>query len=257
MIMNVKALGATLLLCLPSLTWAEKPLLVGAFSDQSSAPAIYHDGKKLKGLIPEITEALLSEQDHFDYVFSMAPWVRAQKMVENNRANFFVTYPSSKRQKFAYFLDDPIYVEDFGYLIFRKNHPRAEPLKKVTSFSDLKDFILLSVSGTEWEEDVVPHNIKRHYITKNDSILHVAFRREKGDFFIMGLEQLVHLANESGYGDLYDYHKVDFIEDSLIPFHFGVSKKYDGAQALIKQLNQLQSHESFKINQSKILQSYR
>jgi polar amino acid transport system substrate-binding protein len=58
-----------------------------------------------------------------------------QRSVENGQLDGFVTYPSQDRQSYAHFSETPVSHIDFGYLVYRADHPPSPKYSKGSSLA--------------------------------------------------------------------------------------------------------------------------
>lgn len=224
---------------------------------ESNPPFSYESStNEVTGLIPDMVELMFSYLPERSYKFYSYPWKRAQVQLKNSFMDMFCTYPSESRKEYAFFTEQPLLYLEYNYIIFSKNNKKLDKLLAIRDITDLNNFIFLSHSSSDWEEENIPKSVSREYVNKHDQLLHLLFKREVGDFFIMNLEEAIYLASKYGYKDQLMYTQVDFIPDSTIPFHLGVRKSHYNATAIIKQMNKILSNESFVEERKTLMDSY-
>jgi polar amino acid transport system substrate-binding protein len=232
------------------------PPLKAVLSD-GNPPFSYEEGQLPRGLFYDLLKPLFEQHKDFDAQIKPYPWSRAQLMVESGKADIFCTYPSKKRQKYALFTPTPLFTQDYGVLVFSKDNPRSSELANARSFDDLAQFKFISQKGVGWEMDNIPATIERVWANQLETLLHFAFERAAGDFFVMTVEQAKYLADKLGYADKLMYKQVDFIPNSMVAFHIGVRRDFPQAARLVSELEELQLSERFSEVKLEILNRYR
>ncbi len=246
-----------LVLLLFSKLYASEPIHLDVVFTNTNPPFSHSsESEEIIGLIPELVSLLLQISD-IDYEFKNYPWARAQKLVETSVIDAFCTYPSTSRGLYANFTTEPLLHLEYNYLIFNKDNVNIQKLINVEKLSDLDNLTFVSQTSTEWEEENIPTSVKRLYVYKNVNLLHSIFGRNKGDFIIMNLEEATYLSKPFGYSDKLLYKQVTFIPDSIIPFHFGISKKNPQSNEIIEKLNITLKSEDFIIKRNEILKKYK
>lgn len=226
------------------------------FSDSNPPFSYPSPSNEVAGLIPDLVELVMNNVDNKSFNFYMYPWKRAQILLKNADMDIFCTYPSESRKEYALFTESPLLYLEYNYIIFSKNNKKIEQLLAIKDLDDLDNFTFLSHSSTDWEEQNIPKSVTRVYVNKHDQLLHLLFKREAGDFIIMNLEEATYLAEIYGYKDLLMYTHVDFIPDSIIPFHLGVRKSHYNAVSIIEEMNDILLNEQFVQERAIIIDRY-
>jgi polar amino acid transport system substrate-binding protein len=115
----------------------------------SFPPYSWHDGDGImKGLLVDISDAVLSEMginvEHRGY-----PWGRAQNLVQNNKADAFITIATFDRKKYTYTSKEPVINGPITIFTSIKN-PRLDEIKNIEEINDLKNFKILDYIGNGW-----------------------------------------------------------------------------------------------------------
>ena len=254
----MKTLLATVLVfCLGVFSSAQAQTNLRFVFDQGSPPYSYKDADgNAIGLFPELVKAAFAALPEYSITVEAYPWARAQEMVQRGVADGFMTYPSEGRKKYAVFNSAPGFVEDIGYLVFVPKNPNAERLRTAKSFEDLRPFLFLGSSASEWETDNVPGYIKKESIAQDESRLHILIQRRHGDFIIMGRENCNYLLNKLGYGGRLEFAKVNFLPDAQVPFNLGIAKMRPDAVDIIGKLNKAMASPKLKAELQKIQKRY-
>jgi len=209
------------------------------------------------GLFPELVELVFRYIPELNVLTESYPWSRAQLLIEKGARDGFITYPSDKRKGYALFSDQAVFVQDYGYLAYRKDNANRVILKAAKSFQDLSDLTVIVEHGSDWEVDNIPSFLRHVKAPNQDTMIHLLFLRKDGDFVVMPPENAKHLAEKFGYQNDLAYNSVKFIDDSLIPFHIGLSKKTNNAAKILGSINAVLLSPEFKNEKQKIIDQYR
>lgn len=223
-------------LCLGSAVQAQEPRMVKIALSDGSPPTSFVEHGEPKGMIVELMQALFSRMPGYKPVFQAFPWPRAQLQVQAGEADLFCTFPSESRKQYASFAAAPMYVWDYGNLVYDLKNPNRRQIENAKSFEDLRQLTFISQEKVEWEQENVPAYIKRQFVNRPANMWHMAFLRKAGDFFIMSPEQAVYYAKELGYEGQLGMRLVRFIPNSQVPFHLGVRKSYSARAELLAAL---------------------
>lgn len=209
------------------------------------------------GMFPELIKLVFSYTPEYEIDIKPFPWKRAQLLVESGKAQGFMTYPSSKRKNYAVFSADPFFVQDFGYLIYHKKNVNRFLMEGAKSFQDIANLTAIVERGSEWVRDNIPAYINRLPADSHDIMLNLLFYRKDGDFIVMAPEMAIHAATKLGYQNDLAYQPVKFINDSLIPFHIGISKKHSKSKEIITVVNSIVESSEFLLERQKLFDKYR
>jgi len=87
-------------------------------------------------------------------------------------------------------------------------------------------------------------------------MMHLLMLRQAGDFLVQPAEDARLIARQLGYSQKLKIRKVDFIPNSQIPFHIGVSKKLPYAREVIKQIDAVMQSPEFQAQSHTLLKGY-
>ncbi len=73
----------------------------------------------------------------------------------------------------------------------------------------------------------------------------------------MPAEQVIHIAKKLGYKHRLAYRHVDFINESMLPFHLGIRKTHPLANDLIAKVDEVVVGETFLKKVDDIVSRYR
>ncbi len=223
---------------------------------QESPPTSYVVDGHPAGMFKEILEALFELLPQYKPQFRAYPWNRAQFQVQNGDADVFCTYNSESRRVYADFTQEPLYLWDYGNLVYNQKNPKKAQIENAKDFQDLKDLIFISQEGVAWEKENVPDYIQRYMVLNPLAMMHMAFLRGVGDFFIMGSEQALHYAKELGYTGNLGMKKVRFIPNSQIPFYIGIRKSYPDKELFLEAVESAIKDPGFLEKKNRIIRQY-
>lgn len=221
-------------------------------------PPISHlQAGEAQGILRELLEELFGAIPEYRLVLQPLPWARAQLEVASERADGFCTFPSEQRQSYAVFSAQPMYVWDYGSLIYSGSNPRAARLAQAASFEDLRELLFISQEGVDWERENVPGFIRRYSVNSPRQMIHMLFRRDAGDFIIMSPEQALHYARLFGYTEQLRSTRVAFIPNSRIGFHIGLRKTLPEVERIMGRIDQAMADRAFQARREAIVERYR
>lgn len=244
-----------LLVALPGVSQGSNTLTF-VFSKQSAPYSSLLDEKAV-GLFPDLVQLAFSFVPDYTAASLVMPWARAQYDVRHGLNDGFLTYPSEKRQDYALFSAEPLFTQDYGHLVYSADNPNIDVLESATSFADLSDLIVIVESGSKWEENNIPSYLKRVPGQHMDAMMHLLMLRQAGDFLVQPAEDARLTARKLGYSQKLKVRKVDFIPNSMIPFHIGVSRKLPYARDVIKQIDAVMQSAEFQLQSSTLVEGYR
>lgn len=219
-----------------------EPMVLRLGLSTDSPPATFEHHGQSKGILKELLEALFAQMPEYRVEFHTRPWARAQLEVSAGNLDGFCTFPSEGRKAYARFARQPIYVRDYGTLIFSSRNPRAGSLVRARSFEDLRSLTFVSQENVEWEKENIPDFIMRYSVNTPEQMMHMVFLREAGDFLIMSPEQALYYAQALGYTDQLRSVRVEFIPNSKVQYHIGLRQnlpEVDSVLARIEKAMQL------------------
>lgn len=208
------------------------------------------------GLLPDLVDLVFNYIEDYEPTGDSLPWPRAQLYVEQGERDGFLTYPSDNRKRYALFSDVPVYVQDYGYMVYHKDNPKRELLKSSTSFQDLAGLTVVVEIGSDWEKENIPSFLNRVTTPHHDSSIHLLYLRKSVDFVVMPPWIARHIASRFGYQNMIEYTRAGFIKDALIPFHIGISKANKNAEAIVELVNKVLRRKDFQDQKQLLIDSY-
>ncbi|WP_342114510.1 substrate-binding periplasmic protein [Pseudoduganella sp. OTU4001] len=227
-----------------------------ALSD-AMPPISFMEHGQANGMFREMLEALFEQAPGYRAEFNAYPWARAQWLLQNHQMDLFLTFPSQDRRKYAEFTRQAVFTLDYGNLVYRAGNSNADKILAANSFEDLRSLVFISQDMVAWEKENVPPFISRYSVHNPAAIMHMAYQRKTGDFFIMPVEQAIYYSNMLGYRKQLAIRKVDFIPNSQVPFHIGVRRSYSGGEQLLATLEAAMKTPGFQARRRAIEQKYR
>ena len=229
--------------------------LTFAFSEESAPYSSLFDEKAV-GLFPDLVQLAFSFIPDYNTASVVVPWARAQYSVRHGRNDGFLTYPSEQRQEYAVFSAGPLFTQDFGHLVYSADNPNIDVIESASSFADLSGLVVIVENGSKWEEQNIPGYLERVPGQHVDAMMHLLMLRQAGDFLVQPAEDARLIARQLGYSQKLKIRKVDFIPNSQIPFHIGVSKKLPYAREVIKQIDAVMQSPEFQAQSHTLLKGY-
>lgn len=246
------------LLLAPCIQSAAAPTVTIRIALSDAMPPIsYFEHGEANGMFREVLEALFELAPGYRPEFRAYPWARAQWLLKNNQMDLFLTFPSHDRRHYANFSHQAVFTLDYGNLVYRSGNSRAQQIQAANSFDDLRGLVFISQDMVAWEQENVPAFIPRYSVHNPAAIMHMAFQRQTGDFFIMPVEQAIYYANMLGYRNQLAMKKVGFIPNSQVPFHLGVRKSLSGGGDLLAALEAAMQQPGFRAKRRAIEAKYR
>ncbi len=242
-------------LALPGVSMG-KSKLTFALSEKSPPYSSLLDEKAV-GLFPDLVQLAFSFIPDYTTENVVVPWSRAQYNVRLGLADGLITYPSKERRDYAIFSAIPLFTQDFGYLVYSAENPNIGLIESATSFTDLSSLTVIVEKGSRWEEDNIPDYLESVPGRDVNTMMHLLMLREAGDFLVQPAEDARFIAQKLGYSKKLKVRKVDFIPNSLIPFHIGVSRKLPSAKKVINQVDAVMQSPEFQSQLNILIKSYR
>jgi len=243
-----------LVLALPGFSMAGSKLTF-EFAERT-APYSYAHGERAAGLFPELVQLVFGFIPDYTTKSLVVPWSRAQYNVRLGQSDGFLTYPSKERENYAVFSAKPLFTQDFGYLVYSADNPNIDVIESATSFADLSGLTVIVEKGSKWEEDNIPGYLERVPGHDLNMMMHLLMLREAGDFLVQPAADARLAARQLGYSKKLKVRKVDFIPDSLIPFHVGISRKLPSAMKVINQVDAVMQNPEFQSQRKILTESY-
>lgn len=251
--MKFHILLTTGLVLLSCWVFAQSPILLKVALSAEAPPTSYQIEGKPKGLLVDLYLLTFSRMPEYRAELRAFPWARAQDNLQNETSDVFCTFPSETRKKYAVFSAEPLYVLDYGALIYDLENPKRKEIQSARRFEDLKDLTFTAQESVEWEKENVPSFIKRYFVVNAPTLFHMTFSRKAGDFFIMSPEQALYYSQELGYTKQMGVRTVDFIPNSRIEFHIGIRKTFSGHREFISALDKVMKDPDFLKKKSEII----
>ncbi|TGN40274.1 substrate-binding periplasmic protein [Marinobacter confluentis] len=244
-----------LCLALPAVSLGSNKLIF-AFSG-ASAPYSSSLDDVATGLFPDLVRLAFSYIPEYTVETVVLPWARAQYNVGQGINDGLLTYPSKERQDYAIFSAKPLFTQDYGHLVYSADNPNIELIESATSFADLSGLTVIVEKSSEWEEDNIPGYLEREPGQNMTAMMHLLMLRGAGDFMVQPAEDARFNAQQLGYSKNLKVRKVDFIPDSRIPFHIGISRKLPSAGAIIEQVDAVMQNPEFQSQANTLIERYR
>jgi polar amino acid transport system substrate-binding protein len=126
----------------------------------------------LKGLYPDILDAVLTKRMGLSWTGTTLPWKRAQAEVQSGGADILITVPTEERRVYALASDQPVF-EAYLHVYTYADHPRILEIRKIKTAEDIRRLGLIPVTnlGNNWHrENIDAIGIKTHYAPADQNI---------------------------------------------------------------------------------------
>ena len=121
------------------------------FSD-SYAPLSWGEHDKVGDILVDTLDEVLRHRLNQRVQYEGYPWVRAQKLVQLDEADAFVTVPTAARQEYTVCSQEPVIIVNVAIYTYA-DHPKMDQLKAVKSYDDLVDFQIIEYAGNGWAKE--------------------------------------------------------------------------------------------------------
>jgi polar amino acid transport system substrate-binding protein len=124
--------------------------LIIAYNDDY-APYSYVENGVVKGILPDVLNALLASMPDMKVLGVGLPWRRVQAEVRNGIADAMCTFASEERQQFTFFHKVPV-VTLQPHLFFAVDSPQRKAIESVTRREQLMALRVVDLKGNNWAE---------------------------------------------------------------------------------------------------------
>ena len=226
-----------------------------AFAENAPPYSFEQDGR-VAGVLPDLLQLVFQSLPGYAAELSVMPWSRAQYNVRQGLADGFLTYPSDERKEYALFAEQPLFVQDFGHLVYSANNPNVDQIESAESFADLAGLKVIVEMGSTWEEENIPGDLERVPGRDPSTMMHLLMLREAGDFMVQPAEDARFIAQTLGYSERLNVRKVQFIPNARIPFHIGISRKLAAAADVIDLVNDAMERSEILLERDRLINRY-
>lgn len=253
----VGSLIASMMLVASLPAWSgSKQVLSFAFSN-GSPPYSYESNNKCRGVMYDLLHFVLEDELNYSLECTPLPWKRAQSMVRHNRMDGLATYPSKSRKQYAYFSSEPIFKQDFGYLVYNKSKPGIARINQVQNYADLSNFKFVGVIGVGWEKDNIPPEIARELAPTMKIAFNLLLKRQIGDFMVINPGQANVMASTYGFDSTQlGFARAEFISNSVVSYHVGLQKQLPDAEMIIGEIDSVLRSASFQAKSDQLMKAY-
>ncbi len=174
---------------------------------------------QVRGVFVDIVNEVLGRRGGLSLTHQAMPWARAQQEVKDNLADAFCTLESDARREYVDFSREPFLKMD-NSVVFAKNHPQAERIKKIKTSDDLKQFLIGTYLGDSRIETLFKGmKVDAQAVDMKQVLQKIAAGRT--DVTIIGNIRWKYYAREAGVRD-----KLDDIPFDNVEYRFGVRKSH-------------------------------
>ncbi len=129
-------------------SYAEPPIFKVAYASEW-APISFGENDKVKGILPDLIEEIISKRMNIKVVHRGLPWARAQKAVENGVVDAFVTTATEQRLLYSMRSTTNILRVPFQAFTLKGSEVEIE-LTHGSSIANLGDYLYCDVLGNGW-----------------------------------------------------------------------------------------------------------
>ena len=223
------ASAATLSLGMPSLLRGKMfSLKVNYYNDFAPLSFVTPEGN-VTGIFKDCLEEILHRRSGIALTHEGLPWVRAQQAVKEGKADAFCTLPSEARREYADFTSPPVFKVGV-VIVFAKNSPKIDLIKKITKQDDLKQFSVGTYVGDS-RINTLFKDIKLDFAPEMNQVVK---KIEAGRVDITISNDVVwkYYARLSSIRDKLD--SIPFEANAGPHFHLGIRKSYPGAAEILE-----------------------
>jgi len=113
------------------------------------APYSWKENNRMRGIFIDVVDEVIRTGMEIPVIHEGYPWRRAQKMVEANAADAFITVPTPRRREYTLISPEPVTTIAMTVFTSAKNNKLQEILK-IRFVSDLKAFTAVDYIGNGW-----------------------------------------------------------------------------------------------------------
>lgn len=200
-------------------------------------PYSYRDEQgKMRGILVDLLDTLLSEMLDLDVIHSGFPWKRAQVLAEVGTYDAVITFPSQKRKaKYLVTQENLIDLEWRGFTsVYSKKFDLTMKTKNPMSLKD--ELVFCSVLGDGTTEKLYEEQGIVSHKSKNVDIALKVLLEGRTDFFVNAKLTALNLILKNKIGNAILMHSKVY---KKVPFHFLLSHTSDINNALIAKIDEL------------------
>lgn len=207
---------------------AREPVI---FVTSAYEPYVIDEGKVIKGIFPDIINAVFHELDiKIEFIFM--PWKRGEITVKKGKA--FATFPyliTEQRSKYFYF-SDPIINFTPKFLYKKKKFPNGFEWEKLYDF---QQYIIGGVRGYWYQRSFKEADLNVNYVTADIQNINMLMK-ERIDFTLLP-ELVGRILIQKTYPNQVSAFSFARKPERTDSFHLMVSKEYPYAKELIEKFN--------------------
>ncbi|WP_319521532.1 transporter substrate-binding domain-containing protein [uncultured Desulfosarcina sp.] len=163
---------------------------------ENFAPYSWETDSQVRGFLIDVVNHIVRNKMGLPVSHAGYPWKRAQKMVEMNQADAFITVPTEQRRAYTVIGSEPVFIDEMT-LFTHKDNRKVRNLKTGCTISDLKPLHLVDFIGNGWAE----RNLKGldvFWVPTMDQALFLLFNN-RYDVFIGGAKYVRYNIKRLGY----------------------------------------------------------
>jgi len=206
----------------------DEPLRIN-YAD-SYPPLSYGQHDSVKGVLPELMDAILVQEMGHTVVHNAKAWKRAQKEVWEGYADLLITSSTPERAQYSYKSNQPVFTLSFRPFT-KINSPASKALQTNLDVSTLSQFRFCDVHGNQWGERFYEkHNLNFHVTRSFEACLRL-LTIGRTDIVIHSDHILSEIIKRNSWQDLVRPHPHVMAESPK--FYLLLSKKSNHSHALL------------------------
>ncbi|HYD82340.1 MAG TPA: transporter substrate-binding domain-containing protein [Paucimonas sp.] len=211
--------------------------LIIAYNDDYAPYSFVEDGA-IKGILPDILNALLANMPDLKTESVGLPWRRVQAEVRAGIADALCTFASAERQEFTLFHKVPV-VTLQPHLFFAADNPVRKTIEAIVRREELMKLRLVDLKGNNWAEQNLKDFPSIEYVPGHDNVFKMIMAR-RGDVHV-SLSPIVTKWRIKKLGlppDQIISKPAPFVA-AEVPFHLLIRKTHPRAAEILKHLDDM------------------
>ena len=179
--------------------------------NETSDPLVYAEDGAVRGILPELLQAIVVDQMGLRLHNAAYPWARAQQLVSSGRRDAMVTNATPARREYAYASSEVLYTARVVPLVKRSSEA-ARTLVEDPTVQTLRELRLCHSKASGWHRAFADRNELKTFGVKNSEVCARMIHRGRMDVAVYAEDML-----------LWDVRRLGIQDDvRIIDVEFGV-----------------------------------
>lgn len=227
------------------------PALRGATAEAARGPTIriavdgtslpisgFDGGDHLTGMI-ETGLDLVRADLGWTLDYHAMPWKRAQRVVLDGALDALCTRPTPERESLLRFADAPLFTLDSDWAQFSSDNPRAEEIRQIKTFDQLKSFRIGLGLGNSWPNELMKGEGWQITEVVSLALVDGMVRANHIDMFFENPMVSRYWERANGKPPLEAVH-LDILPGGTVPYTFCLRRSFPDCERLIGEFNRAQ-----------------